>query len=150
MSQDFVATRPPTRRRFLLLTAAGAAAASGVTGVSAWVTRRIQGATAKAEELYRRLIRVIYAGQPLSQAIARHYDYLELEPGVVERFSRDYEAWRVAGGSPEPIDRVFARFLLSTDFFLHGGDVARPVRYWRFYDPYLTPCANPFLAGGTV
>jgi hypothetical protein len=149
MSHDLVAGRPPTRRRFLL-TAAGAAAAFGGTGVFAWVTRRYQGATAKAEQLHRRVIRAIYAEQPLAQAITRHYDYLELEPGAAERFARDHEAWRAAGGGPEPIDQVFTRFLLSTDFFLHRGAAARPVRYLRFYDPYLAPCANPFQSGRTV
>jgi hypothetical protein len=150
LSRDSLAGRPPTRRRFLLLTAAGAAAASGAAGVFAWVSRRYQGATAKAEQLHRRVIRAIYAEQPLAQAIARHYDYLELEPGAAERFARDHEAWREGGGRPEPIDQVFIRFLLSTDFFLHSGAVARPVRYLHFYDPYLAPCANPFQPGRAV
>jgi hypothetical protein len=122
----------------------------GGTGVFAWVTRRYQGATAKAEQLHRRVIRAIYAEQPLARAIARHYDYLELEPGAAERFARDHEAWRAAGGGPEPIDQVFTRFLLSTDFFLHRGAGARPVRYLRFYDPYLAPCTNPFRSGRAV
>ncbi len=149
MSHDSGGGRLPTRRRFLLLTAGGAVAASGLTGFVAWVSRRVHGATAKAEGLYRRLIRAIYADQPLAQAISSHYDYLELEPGAAEQFARDHDAWRAAGGRAESIDQLFIRFLLSTDFFPRG-DVARPVRYLRFYDPYRAPCRNPFQPGRAV
>jgi hypothetical protein len=149
VSHDPSGVRPPSRRRFLLLTATGAAAASGTAGVFAWVTRGSHGATAKVEHLYRRALSAIYEEQPLAQAVARHFDYLHLEPGAPERFARDHEAWRAAGGRPEPIDWAFTRFLLSTDFFPRG-DVARPVRYLRFYDPYLAPCSNPFQPGRAV
>ena len=34
-------------------------------------------------------------------------------------------------------------FLLSTDFFAHGVDESRPLRFVQLYDPYRAPCYNP-------
>ena len=34
-------------------------------------------------------------------------------------------------------------FLLSTDFFAHGADESRPLRFVQLYDPYRAPCYNP-------
>lgn len=42
-------------------------------------------------------------------------------------------------------DNVVGRYLMSTDFFEHGADESREIRYVAFYDPALTPCRN-FLA----
>jgi len=39
-------------------------------------------------------------------------------------------------------DNVVTRFLMSTDFFQHGADEARPISYVGFYDPLRTPCRN--------
>ena len=39
-------------------------------------------------------------------------------------------------------DNVVTRFLMSTDFFLHGADSEREVEYQGFYDPLRTPCRN--------
>jgi hypothetical protein len=41
-------------------------------------------------------------------------------------------------------DRFAKNFLLSSDFFWNGSDVTRVVKYLGFYDPYVSPCRNPF------
>jgi hypothetical protein len=43
-------------------------------------------------------------------------------------------------------DNIVSRYLLSTDFFQNGADETRAVRYVAFYDPYVTPCRNPFVS----
>jgi hypothetical protein len=43
-------------------------------------------------------------------------------------------------------DNVVSNFLLSTDFFEHGADVARPLRYVGMFDPYVQPCRRLFAA----
>ena len=43
----------------------------------------------------------------------------------------------------ETLDAIGSRFLLSTDFFRHGGDESRALRYVAYFDPYRSPCANP-------
>jgi len=79
----------------------------------------------------------------LARELASHFDYLDIAPDVFDQFSREFERaygiWR-----PEQANRPHARFLASTDFFQNGGDETRPLRYVRFYDPYLSPCYNPF------
>jgi len=41
-------------------------------------------------------------------------------------------------------DSFAATYLMSSDFFFHGADESRPVRYVNFYDATLHPCSNPF------
>jgi hypothetical protein len=144
MSQDPASVRRPSRRRFLLVATGAIALASGAAGGFAWVSRRFHGVTATVEQLRRRLTRAAYGGVPLAEAIARHYDYLRLDSGAAERFARDYARWWGTDRPAEPIDEVFSRFLLSTDFFVHGADESQPVRYVRLYDPNTTPCLNYF------
>jgi len=36
------------------------------------------------------------------------------------------------------------QFLFSTSFFYNGMDTTKPVYYLRIYNPYNTPCCNPF------
>ena len=38
-------------------------------------------------------------------------------------------------------------FLMSTDFFQNAADESRPLRFVALYDPYVTPCYNPMIAG---
>ena len=35
-------------------------------------------------------------------------------------------------------------YLSSTDFFINDADESRPVRFVALYDPYVSPCYNPF------
>jgi hypothetical protein len=39
---------------------------------------------------------------------------------------------------------IVGTYLLSTDFFLNKMDVAKPVNYLAYYNPYKRPCYNPF------
>jgi hypothetical protein len=83
---------------------------------------------------------------PLARELAAEFAYLDIAPATFERFSRDFERaygrWR-----PGQENRPGARFLASTDFFQNGADESRRLRYVRFYDPYLSPCYNPFSGG---
>ncbi|MFT3948645.1 MAG: hypothetical protein QM763_16905 [Agriterribacter sp.] len=40
--------------------------------------------------------------------------------------------------------KIVATFLLSTDFFINKMDESKPVHFTMLYNPYLTPCLNPF------
>lgn len=42
------------------------------------------------------------------------------------------------------INRLMTVYILSTDFFEHGMDESRTVRYVDLYDPRSRPCVNPF------
>jgi hypothetical protein len=48
------------------------------------------------------------------------------------------------------MDSLATRFLMSTDFFLHGADETRPVRYVALYHPYANPCWNPLRYFGAA
>lgn len=41
-------------------------------------------------------------------------------------------------------ERVVTQYLLSSDFFVKGFNLLQQVRYLRYYDPYTSPCTNPF------
>lgn len=145
MTEDLPLRRSPTRRRFLLAAAASLAAATGAGAAFAWLGRRYHGLPVKLEKLRQRLIRAAYDDLPVAAAITRHFDYLRLDPAGVERFAREYEAWLAGQRGTESVDLAFNRYLLSTDFFVHGADEGRVVRYLRFADPYRSPCGNPFI-----
>ncbi|MCP4039086.1 MAG: hypothetical protein GY944_28145 [bacterium] len=84
----------------------------------------------------------------LRRALRKHFHYLKIDEDVIAAFAHDLTqnqgAWRPAT-SPRP----YTRFLASTDFFQNGADESRPLRYVRYYDPYLSACYNPFAAVDT-
>jgi len=41
-------------------------------------------------------------------------------------------------------EEIIQQFLLSTSLFYGGMDSNKPIHYLRIYDPYTTPCCNPF------
>jgi hypothetical protein len=74
-----------------------------------------------------------------------HFHYLDLDPAGVAQFFADLGRYR-PDLSPRhrPLGpSVHNLFLLSTDFFRHGGDETRRVYYVGFYDPAITACDNP-------
>lgn len=115
------------------------------------------------------------SGKPTSVIVAilkRRVGYLENEPGSFERFSREYVdykseyatqlgrlsaiafplthatfySWLPMGHPLRRLeDNVVTKYLLSTDFFQHGADESRSLRYLSFYEPQLAPCRNPFV-----
>jgi hypothetical protein len=114
-------------------------------------------------------------GKPTRIVIAilrRRLGYLQLETGSMQRFAEQYVVYKGEHAAQlarlsivalpmtyvtlyrflpmgHPLrrleDNVVSNFLLSTDFFLHGGDESREVKYLSFYDPLAAPCRNPFV-----
>ncbi len=103
----------------------------------------------------------------LEQTILSRLSYLKHDGDSVKRFIADYEQAYKKGRVRVLIigfSRMFAdyrvpylsrrlesfeefvleRYLRSTDFFLHGADESRVLRYVAFADPYQSPCFNPF------
>jgi hypothetical protein len=141
-----------TRRRFLL------SLAGGFSALVVWRGLGSTQADAIAAVLHKRL------------------DYLQLDDAGVAAFARDliargyvspfrlrfvsairplYERLPMAGHSRiEDVvrhgeERIVTLYLLSSDFFIHGADMARTIRYVGFYDPVARPCSNPFARFGT-
>lgn len=80
-----------------------------------------------------------------------HFDYLDIDPAGVRRFVDTFEQYRypirrnplklLFGPLP---DEIHMNYLSSTDFFINDADESRPVRFVALYDPYVSPCFNPF------
>ena len=145
------------RRRFLLLGAGSVVVVAGGYGVARW-----------------------YRGDPASVIIAileRRLGYLQVDRGSFQRFAVDYLETRKEYRrelqlmalfslpyryvTPYPFlkqghslrrleSNVVSRYLLSTDFFEHGADESRTVRYVEFHDPYSVACRNPFVPRTTA
>lgn len=43
-------------------------------------------------------------------------------------------------------DNIVSSFLLATDFFEHGADMTRSLRYSGMHDPYVRPCRRLFVS----
>lgn len=67
---------------------------------------------------------------------------ITFESDAIDHFFADYQKNHHQLTWPEDL-RPATRFLLSTDFFDHGADATRTVKYVAFYDPYLAPCRLP-------
>jgi hypothetical protein len=80
-----------------------------------------------------------------SRRLRAHFSYLDLDPKGVDQYIEDYERYlgKLSRLRSWP-DGVFTGYLLSTDFFQHGGDESRQLQYVGLYAPYVTPCSNPF------
>ena len=105
-----------------------------------------------------------YAATSVQQAaagiITREFDYLELDPKGVARFVDDYLNDPLSGYTPAKVKAYYAlrtgadqstmvadltrKYLLSSDYFLNKMDEGKTVQYLGFYNPYRSPCANPF------
>lgn len=126
------------RREFLAMTGMGAALVA-IPGVG-FITTTVEEATASI--------------------ILREYHYLKLDRKGVEMFVEDYlKKYRnttleiklktfhlLALGSDQAnfAKNLAHSYLYSTDFFINKMDESKPVFYIGSYDPYLSPCANPF------
>jgi hypothetical protein len=104
--------------------------------------------------------------------IRKKLGYMKIDDSELKRFARDYqntmsEKLRLIGswsGMLRPLytlldihkitpysdqfkgfeEFTVTLFLLSSDFFLNGADLNRPVKYEALYDPYESGCGNPF------
>jgi len=82
----------------------------------------------------------------LTAALRRQFSYLSIESGSIDAFAADFERHRGAWNSRRQ-NLPNLRFLASTDFFQHAADEERTIRYVTYYDPYISPCYNPFTGG---
>jgi hypothetical protein len=105
-----------------------------------------------------------YAATSVQQAaagiITREFDYLKLDPKGVAQFVDDYlkdplssytpakvkayYALRTGAGQSTMVADLTRKYLLSSDYFLNKMDEDKTVQYLGFYNPYRSPCANPF------
>ena len=108
----------------------------------------------------------------ITTIIRRQLAYLTLSDADVESFARDlaatsktspgkmrliaamaplYRLLPVGGGGPASIrygeERIVSEFLMSSDFFINGSDVGKPVHYLGLYDPWKpgNACRQPFV-----
>jgi len=79
----------------------------------------------------------------LARALRSHFAYLDFRDEVIAAFSADLTKHQGAW-NPQTSPPPYTRFLASTDFFQHGADERRALTYVRYYDPYVSPCYNPF------
>ena len=126
------------RREFLALTGIGAAFMA-IPGVG-YLSTSVENATASI--------------------ILREYHYLRLDIEGVELFVEDYlRKYRnttleiklktchlldLGSDDSKFVEDLTHKYLYSTDFFLNKMDESKPVLFVGSYDPYLSPCANPF------
>jgi hypothetical protein len=136
MSDDSI-----SRRR---LFGAGLAVAAG--GVAAWRVWGSDGPTVESSGA-RSLPEAEVPGRTFGRdyeavrtIITTAFPFLILPRETVDDF---LEALSVAKKRPRKAGEVKQLFLLSTDFFAHGADESRPLRYATLYDPYRSPCYNP-------
>ncbi len=91
--------------------------------------------------------------------ILNELDYLKLDEKGVNQFVRDYTKDQSANyqikirslyliqakaDQYKVVDDLVKDYLLSTDFFRNKMNESKIVKYQGLYDPYKTPCANPF------
>lgn len=115
------------------------------------------------------LITAIAAGRffttPFEESAAslvrEQLSFLKLDPGGLSRFVKEYskgmdrkykltlKGYNILGVDASrsgKIHQLVTTYLLSTDFFIHGMDESRTIKYIALYDPYLRPCSHPFSA----
>jgi len=146
--ENIDAGRRVSRRRFLRIALAtlGVTAFGGVAAAFDWL-----GLRTRAEWQWRtgqnHLTAYRYAFLPADQRIRKHFSDLTIDEEGLQRFVRDYEKLfgRVKPYTVRTNGRLFSTFLLSSDYYRNGADPKQVVHYVTFYDPYVSPCWNPFL-----
>jgi Holliday junction resolvasome RuvABC ATP-dependent DNA helicase subunit len=103
----------------------------------------------------------VSARSAVTGIIMKELDYLKLDKTGVEQYAAEYiqhetgvahleaklKLYHIAGiGSDKSsiVSSLVERYLLSTDFFLNKMDESRTIKYTGYYNPYKTPCTNPF------
>jgi hypothetical protein len=140
------------RRRFLL----GGLGLAGVAAAGVWGFGRM-GLEARIVSMLRRRLDYLHLDPAGLQAFARdqvsgllnkkiptwnrlRYHFLS---AVAPSFTRYFRSADTRSRASRTEDSMISTYLLSSDFFIHGADESRLVRYVGFYDP-LIPCGNPF------
>jgi len=129
------------RRKFISITGIGAAALA-IPAVSLF-----------SQSLHESAADIIY----------REFDYLNLDKEGVDKYVHEYliknrdnlsyeikmRAFNLFQVKPDKstiITHMTQNYILSTDFFINKMDESQPVHYVGAYNPYTTPCANPFAS----
>jgi len=93
--------------------------------------------------------------------INRELSYLKLDPKGLDLYIEDYFKnsanntlstikWKILyflgydSKNSERINDLLKFYLLSTDFFVNGKDIYKPVKYIGIFDPYKSPIPNPY------
>lgn len=76
-------------------------------------------------------------------ALLKNFSYLKINRADAEKYVAEYGK-RMARGGIRLNNAFYTTFLLSSDFFLNGADVKKPVTYLVLHDPARVPCHNPF------
>jgi len=99
--------------------------------------------------------------EAVSGIIYNEYHYLKLDQEGVDLYVKEYlnnnkdglsyqmkvmafDLFNVEPENSTIVAHIVQNYLLSTDFFLNKMDETKVVHYIGAYDPYHTPCANPF------
>ncbi len=87
------------------------------------------------------------SAEEIASRVREALPFLKLDPPSVTTFASELVAARESGDM-KPIYwlDLGRRYLLSSDFFDNGADVAKPVRFVLFYDPYSAPCYSQFAS----
>ena len=140
-------------RRRLLLGGMGAAAVA-VIGVAAFGKMGIE---AEIVSVLRRRLAYLKLDDGGLQAFAKdqasavvgkkiptwnrlRYHFLS---AVSPSWKRYYRSYDTRSRIIRTEDTLIQNYLLSTDFFLNGGDETQTIKYVAYYDP-MRPCQNPF------
>lgn len=76
-------------------------------------------------------------------ALLKNFSYLKINRADAEKYVAEYGKHMARGGI-RLNNAFYTTFLLSSDFFLNGADVKKPVTYLVLHDPARVPCHNPF------
>lgn len=138
-----------SRRKAIVLGIVGTGGVALAAGTG-WVARDVIKAMPKADALAYLKSQFDYLQLDLTEQqfvnfIDDYYEHYRSVPRKLYRRIRsgDSDDWQQYG------DHLCWVFLCSTTFFLNGADESKPVRYVRFYHPYVSPCWNPLSLAET-
>jgi hypothetical protein len=147
IGEDFLMVK----RRQLLLGGAAIAVCAGLFGLGETVLKSEMAAAVRKRLGFLRLdeaglaafandqVKALMAKRPSWQRIKLHFDTL-FARSAAARFG--YSSDRRSRLERQE-DNLATLYLLSSDFFQHGADESRIVRYVALFDP-LRACDNPF------
>jgi hypothetical protein len=88
-----------------------------------------------------------FAHDQVSVLLAKRPTWNRLKYHFLNTFTKSFSKYDRSNDkrtkSERSTDGFASTFLLSSDFFRNGADVASTVRYVQFFDPMI-PCGNPF------
>jgi len=101
--------------------------------------------------------------QTTADLIMNQFSFLKLDMAGVRQFAADYctavdtnktlyvrtkmrlyDLFKIDSDRSQLVRTITTLYLVSTDFFNNKMDESKIVRYKGLYNPYKTPCANPF------